>query len=308
MKRDPSKVYWKRQWGKDKIKALQDEGKWEVAKKEAIWLTDEYIKPAEGQARKEKIELTKSQMLAEKAGQSVLEDEDRKSLIKSNISQAEEPKTLPGKLNAWEICKGKQLPAWCVPRNRNKQKDETKNGEVMPITRANEEPRLATNSGVEEGTQTKEHMWAGEFDRTYGEFYKKMDLSDKDRAKEVVLFYCFWNLYRKLIFAITLVFFHEHFGIQCYGQIGCSGVMMAYLWNYWPCARYIDNVSKLFNELCFVGMLMSCSFLKEMTSSINTLSLSDESSPSISAVAPMMDVVLIGNVGFHCARLAHNTI
>ena len=83
---------------------------------------------------------------------------------------------------------------------------------------------------------------------------------------------------------------------------------MAYLWSYWPCARYIDNVSKLFNELSFVGMLLCCSFLKEMSSSIRTLSLSDESSPSISAVAPMMDIILIGNVFFHCFRLAHNTV
>ena len=86
----------------------------------------------------------------------------------------------------------------------------------MPIFRANEEPRLATNWGIEDGTQTKEHMWAGDFDRTYGEFYKKMNLNDKERAREVVLFYCFWNLYKKLIFAITLVFFQDHFGIQCY--------------------------------------------------------------------------------------------
>ena len=84
---------------------------------------------------------------------------------------------------------------------------------VVPIFRALEEPRLATNWGIQEGTRTKEHMWAGEFDRTYGEFYKKMDLNNKERAKEVVLFYCFWNLYRKLIYAVTLVFFHEHFGI-----------------------------------------------------------------------------------------------
>ena len=54
MQRDPSKVYWKRQWGKEKIKALQDSGKWDVAVKEAKQLVEEYIKPAEGQARKAK--------------------------------------------------------------------------------------------------------------------------------------------------------------------------------------------------------------------------------------------------------------
>ena len=124
LQRDPSKVYWKRQWGKEKIKALQDTGKLEIAVKEAKKLVEEYIKPAEGQARKAKIELSKSQQLAEKMGEG--DDEDRHSLIRfsSNIGLHEEPKTLPGKLNAWKIC-NKQLPAWCVPRNRNKNKDES---------------------------------------------------------------------------------------------------------------------------------------------------------------------------------------
>lgn len=59
--RDPSKVYWKRQWGKEKIKALRDSGRYDQAVKEAKQLTDEYIKPAEGQARRARIELMKSQ-------------------------------------------------------------------------------------------------------------------------------------------------------------------------------------------------------------------------------------------------------
>ena len=35
LQRDPSKVYWKRQWGKEKIKALRDSGRYEQAVKEA---------------------------------------------------------------------------------------------------------------------------------------------------------------------------------------------------------------------------------------------------------------------------------
>ena len=195
-----------------------------------------------------------------------------------------------------------------MPRNRNKHKDQTQNGEMVPIFRADEEPRLATNWGVDKDARTKENMWAGEFDRTYGELYKKMNLNEKERANEVVLFYCFWNLYKKLIFAISLVFYQDSFGFQCYAQMACSGVMMTYLFNYWPCARYIDNVSKMINELCFVAMLISCSFLKEMSTSIRTLSLVDETSVSLAAVGPIMNIVIIGNVIFHCVRLAHNTV
>ena len=40
LNRDPSKVYWKRQWGKEKIRALKNSGKYEIALKEAQQLTD----------------------------------------------------------------------------------------------------------------------------------------------------------------------------------------------------------------------------------------------------------------------------
>ena len=52
-------------------------------------------------------------------------------------------------------------------------------------------------------------MWAGSFDRDYGEFYKKLILNEDILAHEVVIFFNFWNMYRKLIFAITLVFFES---------------------------------------------------------------------------------------------------
>ena len=83
---------------------------------------------------------------------------------------------------------------------------------------------------------------------------------------------------------------------------------MIYLYNYWPCARYVDNVAKVFNELCFVGMLMSCAFMEEMSGSIGNLSLSSDRSASLTSVAPMMNIVLFGNVIFHCIRLAHNSV
>ena len=92
------------------------------------------------------------------------------------------------------------LPNCCVPRKRNKQ-----NGE--PVWRSKE--RTPVNAGVADDILTKENMWAGKFDRDYGEFYKKMTLNEDKVTREVVIFLNFWNMYRKLIFAVTLVFFES---------------------------------------------------------------------------------------------------
>ena len=54
-------------------------------------------------------------------------------------------------------------------------------------------------------------MWAGDVDKDFGEFYKKMTLNEEKTATEVIIFYNFWNMYRKLIYAITIVFFHDLF-------------------------------------------------------------------------------------------------
>ena len=58
---------------------------------------------------------------------------------------------------------------------------------------------------------TKENMWAGDFDRDYGEFYKKMSLNEEKFATEVIIFYNFWNMYRKIIYAASVVFFDSSF-------------------------------------------------------------------------------------------------
>ena len=105
----------------------------------------------------------------------------------------------PRKKNAWKLC-GIRLPNCCVPRKRNIQ-------DGKPVWRSRE--RTPINSGVDPGVKTKENMWAGQFDRDYGEFYKKMILNEDIVTHEAVIFFNFWNMYRKLIFAITLVFFES---------------------------------------------------------------------------------------------------
>ena len=121
-------------------------------------------------------------------------DEERQRFVEASVVPFNDEK---GKKNAWKLC-GKMLPNCCVPRKRNKQ-----NGK--PVWRSRE--RVPVNSGVADGVHTKENMWAGNFDREYGEFYKKMTLNEELVAREVVVFLNFWNMYRKLIFAVTLVFF-----------------------------------------------------------------------------------------------------
>ena len=61
---------------------------------------------------------------------------------------------------------------------------------------------------------TKENMWAGPVDRTLGEFYKKMSLDEKMIPHELMLFYNFWNLWRKLVFSISIVYFESAFRTQ----------------------------------------------------------------------------------------------
>lgn len=162
----------------------------------------------------------------------------------------------PPRKNAWKIG-GKTLPAWIVPRKRNGQ------------TRADESNKLPVNSGVDVDDFTKEDMWSGAVDKDYGEFYKKMNLNQRKVAKEAVLFYNFFNIWRKLMFAITCVFFDNFFRLQVFTQLVCCTVMMLFILGYWPCARYVDNVSKVINEACFAAMLLNCVYLKEIRSSVN---------------------------------------
>ena len=151
-------------------------------------------------------------------------------------------------------------------------------------------------------------MWAGDVDRDFGEFYKKMSLNEEKIATEVIMFYNFWNIWRKLIYAVTLVFFHDMFRLQAYTQIITSGVMTAYVINYWPCARYIDNVAKLVNEFTFIAMLVNCAYLKEMSSSVSKFNPSTSPASAGSAAGNLMIVLISGNILFHGARLIHNSV
>jgi len=49
-----------------------------------------------------------------------------------------------------------------------------------------------------------------------GELYKKMNLNEKKVAKEAILFYSIWNLWRKLWYTVTIVIFHDNFRLQAY--------------------------------------------------------------------------------------------
>ena len=91
-----------------------------------------------------------------------------------------------------------------IPRKRNKK-------DGKPITRAEEDPNLPTNKGVHPQEYTKEDQWAGEVDRDYGEFYKKMAMSERRVSKEAVLFGQFFNFWRKTAYALSIVFYHENF-------------------------------------------------------------------------------------------------
>ena len=79
-------------------------------------------------------------------------DEEQNQLVEAYEAPVNDEK---GKKNAWKLC-GKMLPNCCVPRKRNKQ-------DGKPVWRSRE--RVPVNSGVADGVHTKEHMWAGNFDR-----------------------------------------------------------------------------------------------------------------------------------------------
>lgn len=162
--------------------------------------------------------------------------------------------------------------------------------------------------GVDEGDHTKEHMWAGPVDRDYGEFYKKMSLQEKKIATEGIIFYNFWNMYRKLIYAITIVFFNGAFRVQAYTQMVLSGVMLGYVINYWPCARYVDNVSKVINELTFMIMLVNCAYLKEMSNGVSNFDPGTSPASAGQGAGDFMVFVTSASMVYHAARMTHNSV
>jgi len=160
---------------------------------------------------------------------------------------------------------------------------------------------LPVNRGVPRGTYTKEDEWAGPVDKDYGEFYKKMSLNKKKVPVESVLFHGLFSIYRKLLYSTTIVFFEDSFRLQAYTQIACSGVMTLYVANYWPFARYVDNVSKIFNELCFVAILMILAYIKEIKSM-------DDTKTTSSPIGGVMIGITVSNMIFHGFRMTQNSI
>ena len=160
---------------------------------------------------------------------------------------------------------------------------------------------LPTNKGMELGDRTKEDQWAGPFDKDYGEFYKKMSLGGERVSTETILFLNFWGIWRKMMFAVTVVFFEDSFRLQAGIQFVGSAVMMGYLLNYWPCARYIDNVSKVVNELTITTMLLGATYLKEVEPSVREMTPSNESLSDVSSkIGTAMIVLSSANLIFHC--------
>ena len=167
---------------------------------------------------------------------------------------------------------------------------------------------LPVNRGVKPGTYTKEDSWAGPVDKDYGEFYKKMNLDKKTVNKESVLFYGLFNMYRKLMYATTLVFFDDFFRLQCFTQMACAGIMALYIINYWPCARYIDNVSKIINELTFAAILANAAYIKELRTKVGEFNPSETAMSAQAPIGGVMVGITAANLAFHAFRLIHNSV
>ena len=43
--------------------------------------------------------------------------------------------------------------------------------------------------------------------------------------------------------------------------------------NYWPCARYVDNVAKVVNEITFSVLIANAAFLKEMGPTVRSFAV-----------------------------------
>ena len=77
--------------------------------------------------------------------------------------------------------------------------------------------------------------------------------------------------------------------------------MTLYVANYWPFARYVDNVSKIFNELCFVAILMILAYIKEIKSM-------DDTKTTSSPIGGVMIGITVSNMIFHGFRMTQNSI
>lgn len=196
---------------------------------------------------------------------------------------------------------GYRLPAWIAPRKRNWGDKKKK----RRITRAAEDSKLPCNSGVDPNEYTKENQWAGSVDRDYGELYKKMSLNEEKCTKEAVLFGTFFNLWRKMAYAVSVVFYADNFRLQAGTQLVASGTMLAYQINYWPNARYIDNASRVFNEIVFSFMMIQSAFIKEMGPTVRKFTGGADFG---SSVGTLMVATTLAQMAFHTVRLVHNTV
>ena len=87
-----------------------------------------------------------------------------------------------------------------------------------------------------------------------------------------------------------------------------SSIMIAYVMNYWPCARYSDNVSKIGNELIFIAMLVNCIYLKEMANSVSNLSPSVSPAQAGQGAGNFMIFLTCLTMVFHGGKLTQNMV
>ena len=86
-----------------------------------------------------------------------------------------------------------------------------------------------------------------------------------------------------------------------------SSIMIAYLMNYWPCARYADNVSKIGNEMIFIAMLVNCIYLKEMANKVSDFSPSASPAQAGQGAGNFMIFLTCFTMVLHGFKLTQNT-
>ena len=87
-----------------------------------------------------------------------------------------------------------------------------------------------------------------------------------------------------------------------------SGVTTAYVMNYWPCARYADNLSKIGNELMFIAMLVNCIYLKEMANSVSNFSPSSSPAQAGQGAGNFMIFLTAFSLAIHSVKLIQNSV
>ncbi len=135
-----------------------------------------------------------------------------------------------------------------------------------------------------------------------------MDLDEKKNAKEANLFYGMFTIWRKLAFALSLVFFDKNFKLQAGTQLVCSGVMGGYMVKHMPHARYSDNVSKVANEFVFASNIVQASYIKEMGSKVGEFDPKKTNTQAKSQIGGSMIAMTTGLLVFHAARTGSNSV